>query len=131
MRERVAIINLSIPLMVLALPMPRSPQAVTPVAPPAPDWSAALTGNVLGARADVTAVLHRMRLPLRVVEGFALDQVLSLPGVSVGSVRIEAADARLIGHARLGQMAGMRAVRVGAPGRQDMDDTITLPPGAS
>ncbi len=113
-------------LMVLALPMPPTATAAA-ITPAAPDWSDALAGNVMAAQTEVRAVLHRMRLPLRLVEGFELGQVLALPGVSVGSVRIEAADARLIGQARLGQMSGMRAVRIGPPGRPEMEEAPRLP----
>lgn len=113
-------------LIVLALPMP-APPAATPNHPLASDWSDTLAGNVMTSRAEVRAVLHRMRVPLRQVEAFELGQVLALPGVSVGSVRIETFESRLIGQARLGQMSGMRAVRIGPPSRQEMEEAGPLP----
>lgn len=75
-------------------------------------WSAALQDSVLAAPAAVEAVLHRMRLPLRAVQSFEIGQKIVLPGVRVSSVRLETADGRLVGRGRLGQVGGMRAVRI-------------------
>lgn len=98
-------------LLVLLLRLPPPP----PPAGPAPDSPAAsLAPAVLRARTQVEAVLARLRLPLSEVEGFAPGQVLSLPGVTVASVRLEAAGHDL-GPTRLGQVAGMRAVRIESP----------------
>jgi flagellar motor switch protein FliM len=114
-------------LIVLALPVPQPVPTPAPVAP-AQGWSAALAGNVLSAQTEVRAVLHRMRLPLHMVEGFTLGQVLVLPGVGVSTVRVETPDRTLVGLARLGQMGGMRAVRLAEPGRPDMQDALPLAP---
>lgn len=114
-------------LIVLALPMPEPVAPMAP-APPARDWSATLAGNVMAAETEVRAVLHRMRLPLRMVEGFTLGQVLVLPGVGVSTVRVETPDRTMVGLARLGQMGGMRAVRLAEPGRPDMQDVVPLAP---
>jgi flagellar motor switch protein FliM len=113
-------------LLVLVLPVPREEVAPDPVTP-AREWSAALAGNVMSAPADVRAILHRIRLPLRMVEAFELGQLITLPGVSVGKVRVETPDDTLVSYARLGQMGGMRAVRLGKPGQQDMQDAMPLP----
>ncbi len=89
---------------------------LVPVAPDAAsDWAAAMAAAVGLAPAELHAVLHRMRLSLRQVDGFHVGQVIALPGITVGSVRLEATDGRLLARARLGQMAGLRAVRVQVP----------------
>jgi flagellar motor switch protein FliM len=103
-------------LFVIVLPLPRAADHPVELASEdAPDWTARLAANVLAAPGEVTAVLHRMTLPLARVAGFAIDDQLVLDGVSVSSVRVEALDGRLIGTARLGQMSGMRAVRIEPP----------------
>ena len=78
-------------------------------------WSAALQDAVLEAPAALTAVLTRLRLDLARVEGFSVGQVLPLPGVTVASVVVESADRTPLGTARLGQVAGLRAVRLELP----------------
>lgn len=112
-------------LLVLCLPMPQPLVPLESIAP-TQDWSAALAGNVLAARTEVRAILHRMRVPLRMAERFQLEQMVALPGVSVGNMRVETADGALVGLARLGQMGGMRAVRLADPGMQDMQDALPL-----
>ena len=97
---------------------------LVPVAPDAAsDWAAAMAAAVGLAPAELHAVLHRMRLSLRQVDGFHVGQVIALPGITVGSVRLEATDGRLLARARLGQMAGLRAVRVQLPAAPEMTET--------
>lgn len=92
-------------------------------------WSAALQGAVLAAPAAVEAVLHRMRLPLRAVQGLQIGQKIALPGVRVSSVRLETPDGRLVGRGRLGQVGGMRAVRIEPEPVIDLVDVAPRPPG--
>lgn len=73
--------------------------------------SAALAPLVLSARTQVDAVLPRLRVPLLAVEGWAEGDVLTLPGVTVASLSLESRDLP-VASARLGQAAGMRAVRI-------------------
>ena len=109
-------------MVLIALPVSRD--HVVPVAPDAAsDWAAAMAAAVGLAPAELHAVLHRMRLSLRQVDGFHVGQVIALPGVTVGSVRLEATDGRLLARARLGQMAGLRAVRVQVPAAAEMTET--------
>ena len=56
------------------------------------------------ATAVVTAVLARHTLPLSEAEALRPGQVLPLPGVTVGSVRLEAPIGRPLAAARLGNM---------------------------
>ena len=97
--------------VLLALPAARD-EAPAVVADPGHAWADLLEASVAQAPANLHAVLHRMRLPLHAVEGFRVGQVLSLPGIGVGSVRLEGPDGRVVARARLGQSAGLRAVRL-------------------
>ncbi|NBD29403.1 MAG: flagellar motor switch protein FliM [Alphaproteobacteria bacterium] len=92
------------------------------------DWSRSLQASLELAPAELEAVLGRLTLPLSKVNGFEVGQVLSLGPMSLGAVRLESAGTPLAGHVRLGQMAGLRAVRLERP-PQDMQDLAR--PGAT
>lgn len=108
--------------LVLALPiLQTSPE------PPPPetsaDWGVQFQKSVNAAPARLVARLHRFSLPLFDVENLAVGQVLPLPGCTVSSVKLLAADGTRVATARLGQSGGMRAVRVEeAPRQPDMQD---------
>ena len=87
-------------------------------------WSAALEDAVFEAPATLTAVLTRQRLTLQETEGFSVGQLLPLPGVAVSSVVVEGADRAVLGTARLGQVAGRRAVRLELPGTPDLGSAL-------
>jgi flagellar motor switch protein FliM len=104
-----------------------------PAEPPAesPGWDGLLTAQVMRAPAPLRAVLHRARLTIEAAEGLRVGQVVPLPGVTVASVRIEGPDGTDLGPARLGQVAGMRAVRLEAPLAPRLSDMPrALPPAA-
>ncbi|WP_282024802.1 hypothetical protein [Limimaricola cinnabarinus] len=96
-------------MLALALP-PAVPQA-----PEAAVWKMALRETVLQASADLTAILHRMRLPAHEVEAFEPGQRLMLPGVSLSAIDLEDGGGRAVAKVRLGQFAGLRAVRLAQP----------------
>lgn len=77
-----------------------------------PEWSAALRGALEDAPADLEAVLARMTLPMSKIEEFEVGQVLELAGTTVGSVTLLGPGGDKVAAARLGQIAGKRAVRV-------------------
>ena len=83
-------------------------------------WTTDLATAVMEAPAALTAVLARLRLTLSQVEGLSVGQVLPLPGVTVASVVVESADRATLGTARLGQVAGLRAVRLELPDVPDL-----------
>ena len=96
--------------------------------PEAPDLAApvpTVAAQAMGAQAALEAVLHRLRLPWEEAEAFEVGQVIPLPGVTVASVRIEGGG-QDIGSARLGQVAGMRAIRIEAPPGPDLEDIPSL-----
>lgn len=115
--------------LMLALPR-RAPPAPVAVAQPAnPAWSAALARAVMEAPCTLNAVLHRLTLSLGKVEGFAIGQIVPLPGVTVASVRVEGPGGAPVGPGKLGQMGGMRAVRLGGAGPRaaQMEEMLPLP----
>ena len=108
----------------IQIALPLSPEMKVEQAPDtAAAWSADIAKAVGNAPADLHAVLHRMRLSLRQVDGFHVGQLIALPGITVGSVKLETADGRVLARARLGQMTGLRAVRIQAPAPEEMVET--------
>jgi len=98
--------------LLLALPALRG----RPVPDPAPsDWTERLHRSILSAPAVLTAVLHRMSLPISRLEEFAPGDLLPLDGVTVSSIRLEGAGNTVVATARLGQVGGMKAVRLEPP----------------
>lgn len=99
--------------IVLCLPNSRGPSVSTPHPPPPSEtFGRELRANVMDAPARLHAVLHRAQMSLSEVEGFQVGQVLPLTGITVASVRLEGPRQRLLAHARLGQVSGLRAVRL-------------------
>jgi flagellar motor switch protein FliM len=97
-----------------------------PPSDPRPDDASDITvaPQVLAAHATVSAILHRLHLPLSEAEALTAGQILPLPGVTVASVQLQAGGFDL-GPARLGQMSGRRAVRLEQPVPPQLGD---LPP---
>jgi flagellar motor switch protein FliM len=114
--------------LLLALPrhVPRAPEP--PPSPADPVWSAALGSAVMDAPCTLNAILHRLTLSLGQVEGFTIGQVLPLPGVSVSSVRLEGPGGLPVAPGKLGQMGGLRAVRLMTPRPPQMEEMLP-PPG--
>lgn len=80
-----------------------------------PDWAAALSQVVGASPARFQAVLHRFRMPLNAACAFEVGQILPLTGSGIGSVSVEAPNGLQVAKARLGQIAGRRAVRLEMP----------------
>lgn len=80
------------------------------------DWQDALSDAVMCAEVPVRAVLHRVMVPLTDISEWAVDQLLELPSGSLTSVELEGMDGRVAATVKLGQIGGMRAIRIGAPG---------------
>lgn len=95
----------------LSLPVPRkSPKTEAPT--PSESFASALRESVLDAPARLHAVLHRVRLPLAEVEAFEVGRIIAMPGVTVSSVRLEGPGQEELATARLGQVSGLRAIRL-------------------
>jgi flagellar motor switch protein FliM len=65
-----------------------------------------------------------MTMPIHKLEGFEVGQVLNLAGTTVGSVTLTGPGGIIITTARLGQVAGKRAVRV-QHSRVELQDDLT------
>lgn len=76
------------------------------------DWAQQFKAVVNEAPASLTAVLHRLHVPISTIGDFQIGQRLGLPGAAVGGVILEGPDGRKVAQARLGQAAGLRAVRL-------------------
>lgn len=87
-------------------------------------WSEAFSEVVRDAPVELLAVLHRTRKSLKDVSMFDVGGVIPLHGVTVDSLVIEASGREVVARGRLGQINGMRAVRVG-------DGTISQSMGAA
>ena len=94
---------------------------------PAPvlDWGTAFSAVVQDSAAMLTARLHRFKMPLGQAQALQVGQVVALPGCTVNSVRLIAADGSCVAQAKLGQLAGHRAVRIELPPGMDMDDLVS------
>lgn len=82
--------------------------------PQGADWSAQLRDALSDAPAELVAVLTRMKMPINQIEDFKVGQILHLAGTTVGSVTLRGPSGEAVATARLGQVAGKRAVRVEA-----------------
>lgn len=76
------------------------------------DWSAAFQKSLSEAPTEMEAVLATLKMPISSVEGFDVGQVLPLAGTTVGSVTLTGPSGEPVAQARLGQVAGKRAVRI-------------------
>ena len=77
-----------------------------------PSWAEQLADRVMGAPAALDAVLHRMNLPIGLVDTLQVGQILPLYGAHVTSVRLTAPLGYVAANAKLGQSTGKRAVRL-------------------
>jgi flagellar motor switch protein FliM len=98
----------------------------------AQDWSTNLRRVLEDAPAEMAAVLTKMTLPISKIEEFEVGQVVQLAGTTVGSVTLVGPDGKAVATARLGQVAGKRAVRI-EPVQIQLQDDVPKPhaaPGA-
>ncbi len=98
----------------LAILLPAGTKPVAEVVLPSKGavWHPGFRNGVAAAPACLTAELHRFKLPLCQIEGFQAGQLIPLSGCTVASVKLTDANGREAAKARLGQYAGMRAVRI-------------------
>ena len=99
--------------------------AAAPVAPPS-----TLAEVALAAPAQLTAVLHRLTIPLSAVLGLKPGDVVPVPSAALDQIVIEGLDGRRLAEGKLGQNRGHRAVRLAAaPGRTAAAAPPQTPPG--
>lgn len=115
--------------LVLTLPVLTRPTEVPePEAEPV-NWGDAFRANVMEAPAALDALLHRFKMSLGRAQNLQVGQVVALPGCTVNSVRLISADGQNVAQAKLGQVGGMRAVRIEnavAPQMRDLTGTTTM-----
>lgn len=97
-------------------------------------WFTQMEHTVMGTRAQLDAVIYRWRLPLSEAMGLRPDVVIGLPQGALENIMLEAPGGRLVGHAKLGQYSGKRALRLREAGAEEdmvpnMDD-LTAASGA-
>ncbi|HQU66662.1 MAG TPA: FliM/FliN family flagellar motor switch protein [Albidovulum sp.] len=98
------------------LPERRQPVSTALKSGEAQGWRDDLAGAVLGAEAEIIAVLARLQRPLAEVAALKPGSVLRLPDDALTHLRLEGAGRQLLARARLGQYRGYLAVRLtGAP----------------
>jgi flagellar motor switch protein FliM len=91
----------------------------TPEAGDAAGWGGALARAVLPAEAPIAARLWRGTLPLTEVMGLVPGSEVRLPAGCLRLVTLTDGEDRVVGHGRLGQVRGARAVRLTALGTPD------------
>lgn len=77
-------------------------------------WRDSLAHGVLDSVMPLQVVLGRLQVPLRTILDLAIGDIVPLNGVRIAGLRVEARNGELLCHARLGQAAGLRAVRLEA-----------------
>lgn len=98
--------------LLLMLPNHQLAKKIETVKPTDQSWGTKMSAAVALAPATLDAILHRMSLPLWVVDALKVGDTIPLLGATVGSVRLFAPDGVLVAEARLGQSGGKRAVRI-------------------
>lgn len=85
-------------------------------------------GAVAGAPVRLSAVLHRLDLPLAAVAALTAGSRLPVPRSALAQVELRGIDGRLVGHGRLGMAGENRAIRIGgAP--PEIEGAVALPFG--
>lgn len=103
--------------------------------PDAMGWDQAMERAILSAEADLTAVLHRMTVPLSAVLAFEPGMTVPLPMAALDQVAVEGPGGRRLAEGRLGQNRGHRALRLslsetGGPDHEPAALLQALPPAS-
>ncbi|PRY78986.1 flagellar motor switch protein FliM [Yoonia maritima] len=114
-------------VLTLALPCVSTEEEHATIPPEPVDWSTAFQAAVEDAPASLDALLHRFKMSLGSAQDLEVGQLIPLHGCTVGSVRLLALDGQVVANAKLGQVGGMRAVRIESEITQPMADLNGLP----
>jgi flagellar motor switch protein FliM len=101
--------------IVIALPVITVAQEPDATPPACINWSSAFQASISAAPASLNARLHSFKLPISAAQSLSVGQVVPLPGCTVNSVRLLAPDGKTVALAKLGQVGGMRALRIEDP----------------
>ena len=113
--------------VMLALPQRAAP-AVPADKAHAGDISVPLQQRVLDAAVRLDAILCRLSLPLSDVGRLSVGDILALPRDALREISIESVGRQPVATAQLGQLDGMRALRLTVPGQMS---AATLADGAA
>ena len=104
--------------ILLALPADGRGTAPKPVAPASRAaemvFGAALGEQIMGASAELVAVLARMHLPLETLLNLKIGGSLALGSAALDQIDLEGLDGKRLASGKLGQNRGLRAVRISA-----------------
>lgn len=78
----------------------------------APQFSAALSAQVMQADSRLDAVIGRVTLPLRQIMALQVGETLLLPTAALDTIALETIEGQRVAGARLGQHRGMRALKL-------------------
>jgi len=98
--------------LMIALPLIAVPEPEVAAPPASVNWDSAFQEAVSEAPAQLDALLHRFPISLATAQGLRVGSVLNLTGCTVNSVCLLAKDGKMVAQAKLGQLAGYRAVRI-------------------
>jgi flagellar motor switch protein FliM len=77
-----------------------------------PQFTAALSAQVMQADCRLDAVVGRLTLPLRQIMALQVGATLLLPSAALDAISLETVEGRRVAGARLGQNRGMRALKL-------------------
>ncbi len=104
--------------ILLALPADGRGTAPKPAAIPSRAaemvFGAALGEQIMGANAELVAVLARMHLPLETLLNLKTGESLALGNAALDQIDLEGLDGKRLASGKLGQNRGLRAVRISA-----------------
>jgi flagellar motor switch protein FliM len=90
-------------------------------------FGAALEEQVLGASADLVAVLTRLKLPLDTILNFKVGDPIPLGSAALDKINIEGTNGIRIAGGKLGQNGGMRALRFTGSEKPETQGTFAKP----
>jgi flagellar motor switch protein FliM len=119
----------------LLLVLPAQGRGAAPMqAPVAPaeveEAPVTLADVVMGASAQLTAVLHRVTIPLAAVLRLQAGDVLPIPAAALERIVLEGGDGRRLAEGKLGQNRGNRAVRLSGQVARSSAATADMRPAA-
>ena len=104
--------------VLLALPADGCGTAPKPAAVPSRAaemvFGAALGEQIMGANAELVAVLARLHLPLETLLNLKTGESLALGNAALDQIDLEGLDGKRLASGKLGQNRGLRAVRISA-----------------
>jgi flagellar motor switch protein FliM len=96
-------------------------------------FGAAMGEQIMGASADLTAVLARISLPIETLINLKVGEPLALGAAALDQIDLEGLDGKCLATGKLGQNRGMRAVRLSAsakPAARVPAPSVSAPKGS-